>query len=147
MTPRKRSKRYKAAHGGKASGRREAEADWAKLGNFDHLMKEINERTAKSARNVRKLPENPAAASQDASVVAILAIAMAADTHDVHDKADIPKWETLSADLRTKMAEVGRHSRRAMKRAPSRHLPSHRNLAGYYPPHGNPRQREVVTAI
>lgn len=99
--------KVKEANGGKASGSAKAEADWGKLGNFELLMKEINERQSKVRRSVtRALPANLQAASQDASVIAILSVAMAADTHEVKDKADVPKWEAFSADLTAKAAEV-----------------------------------------
>jgi hypothetical protein len=96
----------KKASKGEGAKAAKPEADWAKLIDMDSLMGEVNSRNARLRKAARKFPDNPAEPVQDAEVLAVLAVAIAADTHDVKDKADLPKWEKFSAELRTGMIKV-----------------------------------------
>ena len=87
------------------------EADWAKLIDMDSLMGEVNTRYARLRKAARKFPADAAEPTQDAEVLAVLAVAIAADTHEVKDKADLPKWEKYSAELRTGMIKVAADSK------------------------------------
>lgn len=82
------------------------EADWAKLIDMDSLMGEVNTRYARLRKAARKFPADAAEPTQDAEVLAVLAVAIAADTHEVKDRADLPKWEKYSTELRTGMIKV-----------------------------------------
>lgn len=96
----------KKANKGEGPKTARQEADWAKLIDMDSLMSEVNQRTARLRKAARKFPTDAAEPTQDAEVLAVLAVAIAADTHEVKDKADLPKWEKYSADLRTGMIKV-----------------------------------------
>ena len=96
--------KVKAAMGTKTSTAK-SEHDWHGLIDLDSVMVEVNVRNGALRKQMRKVTDAETA-SRDAAVLAILAIAIAADTHEVKNKADVPKWEGYSADLRIQSAKV-----------------------------------------
>jgi hypothetical protein len=79
--------------------------EWNKLVRMHPMMEEINARNAKLVSVFRRPRGRPEEAGH-ATTIALLSLAMYADTHEVKNEADIPQWQTWSAEYRDKMVAV-----------------------------------------
>lgn len=92
-----------AARAGEGEGA--VEYAWNKLVRMHPMMEEINARNARLVP-IFKRPRGKPEEVRHATTLALLALAMEVDTHEVKKESDIPEYQSLAAEYRSKMVGV-----------------------------------------